>query len=233
MMSTAAKSKLPWITPRVGPFGGCLVAFWWLFGGCQKMNTAGGGRGIEVRPSRAPGMRLPLESKAISAKDADMNADSRVALPLGRRLFASKKGAERLRCVLDLHPQSMPELHRCQPKQNFEVALSYIIYRVLHLSDPALHHQRGQHQGLQRLRAEERLVRSAQVQDLNPLPSYVLASEKAYFMLFPGALASTAARCARARRRRSTPGPTTAPASTSASSSASQRPRCLAAWSSV
>ena len=52
---------------------------------CQKLNTAGDGRGIEVRPSRSPGMRLPLESKAICAKDADMNTDSRVALPLGRR----------------------------------------------------------------------------------------------------------------------------------------------------
>ncbi|CAK9066164.1 unnamed protein product [Durusdinium trenchii] len=77
----------------------------------QAPQRVADGRGVEVRPSRAPGARLPLESKVICMKDADMNADSRVGL---------------LRCVLDMHPQNMPEQPRTQMPHSFQIRVSII-----------------------------------------------------------------------------------------------------------
>lgn len=75
----------------------------------QKLSEVADGHGLEVRPSRSPGARLPLESKVICMKDTEMNVDSRVGL---------------LRCVLEMHPQSMPEQPRSLRLQNFEIRVS-------------------------------------------------------------------------------------------------------------
>ena len=85
-----AEAQLPWRVP-------------------QKVAEVGDGRGLEVRPSRSPGRRLPLESKVICMKDSDMNADSHVGL---------------LRCILEMHPHSMPEQPRLQRLQDFEIRVS-------------------------------------------------------------------------------------------------------------
>ncbi|CAJ1429519.1 unnamed protein product [Effrenium voratum] len=87
----ADESLLPWKAP-------------------EKPSSAAEGRGLEVRPTRSPGVRLPMESKVMSMKD-DLNADSRVGL---------------LRCVLDLHPQSCPEQPLLPKAQRFEIRLSII-----------------------------------------------------------------------------------------------------------
>jgi len=86
----AKRGNLPWRAP-------------------EKPVPTGVGRGLEIRPARTSGARLPLETKTMSMKDHDVNSETRAGL---------------LRCFLDMHPYNTPELPQRPETHSFEVRVS-------------------------------------------------------------------------------------------------------------